>query len=176
MTLTKNTSKKNLLNLLVIFIIFGGLVALGILTSDKDKKDDSKDAENTNSQTETSTFDLDKYMTEVDGEGVASLFAGEELSIIYIMQTGCSYCEQFSPVISKVASEYGLEINYINLANLTETDDQVAYYAAHDLLSASLIGTPTTLIVKDGGIYGILSGAVEEATAIQFFKEHGFIE
>ena len=172
---------KSIVSVIVITCVLCVLVLLGVYNSGDDAADTNNvtDAENvdnddTSSPTETEeTTDL--VMEEITGVELNELVNGKDKVIIYVMQTGCSYCTDFTPILNKVAKANDIEIKYINLANMNDVEDQNGFYESHDYL-ASGIGTPTTAIAQNGGIFGIITGYVDEASVIKFFTDHGYID
>lgn len=64
--------------------------------------------------------------------------------ILYIGQTGCSYCEKFEPKLRRVMNQHELEIYYIDLAKLSETEYTIIQ------TKTFVKGTPTTIYIKEG--------------------------
>ena len=178
--------KRNTIVLIVIAAVFAGIIALGVFNQGEEVNDVENDVtdsgtsdevdSSTDSETET-TADVggESVIEEVDGAEFKALMNGSKKIVLYVMQDGCSYCEMFTPIINKVARENNIDVKYINLANMTTAEDQADFYGAHDYFGSG-IGTPTTVVAQNGGIFGMIPGYVEEAAVIDFFEKHGYIE
>lgn len=62
--------------------------------------------------------------------------------ILYIHQTGCRACNNFSPTLKSVINANKVTVYALNLTNLSEEESQK--------FDISIIGTPTIIFFKDG--------------------------
>ena len=94
--------------------------------------------------------------------------------IVYIMRTGCSYCEKMEPVKKEVIEEYNLNVVEINTANLESTVFN-ELVNNNDFLKNEKWGTPLFMIVQNGKVINTSVGYKEKAAVVKFFKDNGFI-
>ncbi|MFA7688795.1 MAG: thioredoxin family protein [Bacilli bacterium] len=165
----KKEENKRILGIIIITII---VVIIGVISSlgNKPNNDGNNNVENKEEDEELILFkniDLDQFV---------DIFNGDKLSIIYIASPSCGYCQQFQPILEKIAKKYDLLINYLNISDLDTAEKQQEYVSVHGYLSAYGFSTPTILIVKQGAIYDINPGYVEEETLKEFFIRNSFIK
>lgn len=101
--------------------------------------------------------------------------ANNELFVVVIVKDGCGYCEMYIPVVTKVAEEYKVPINYINLTHLTDEEYQ-AISKSNDYLKRNSWGTPTTLFMYGNKVVDSIGGYVEEAEFVEFVKKNIKVE
>jgi len=125
----------------------------------------SKDAE----------YSGEKYITYINYEEYTNLIDDGENHVVVVGKTGCGYCTAFKPTINKVAGEYDITINYLNLAEISQDDSDDFFddlgklgYDDADYLNDGSFGTPTTLIFKNGKIIHHFSG---QRTISQLVRE-----
>lgn len=98
------------------------------------------------------------------------LYNSEELSIIYIGRTGCSFCEKYNPVIKEVTEENKLSYYYVDLSKLTKKDKDNIYNSG-EVFKDENFGTPTTIIASKGEIVKSHIGYMEKDDLIKFLQE-----
>ncbi|MBP3920033.1 MAG: hypothetical protein J6D28_00540 [Bacilli bacterium] len=103
------------------------------------------------------------------------IIKSKSAQILVIGQTTCSYCIKAKPVLSKVASDYDIDINFFNINELSEDDrksfeDSLSYYGDNDW------GTPLTLIVKNGEVIDDSNGMLDYDGYVSLFKKNNFIK
>lgn len=132
---------------------------------------------------EDAVYEDEKYLTFIDYEEYEELINSTSPTVIVIGQTGCSYCISTKPVLNKIAGKYNITINYLNLSYMTETDYKElltnlgAYgYDDPDYVSDGSIGTPLTLIFKDGKIVDYLAGSTTNSKFVKLFTKNGVIK
>lgn len=105
---------------------------------------------------------------------VEALINSKEAQIIYIGSKNCSYCTMFTPIIKEASENNDFEYTYFDIAPLTQSQ----YNRLADLLGKSEdgIGTPHTVIAKDGKIVAELAGYVEEAKLLEFLVTNKILE
>ena len=91
--------------------------------------------------------------------------------VIVIVKDGCGFCDEYKPVVEKVAGEYNLPIYYINLSNLTN-DEYTALAKSNSYLKTQQWGTPTTLFMYGKTVVDSIGGYVEEEALKEFAKEN----
>lgn len=99
----------------------------------------------------------------------------EELFVVVIVKDGCGYCEMYIPIVTKVAEEYKVPINYINLTHLTDEEYQLIS-TSNSYLKRNNWGTPTTLFMYGNKVVDSIGGYVEEETFVEFVKKNIKVE
>lgn len=102
--------------------------------------------------------------------------------IVVVGQTTCSHCIAIKPALNKVAGEYDLTINYLNLTEMTEEeyadfseDLKTINYNDPDFVNKGSFGTPLTLIIENGKVKHYISGARTKSQLEREFKKVGLI-
>ena len=95
--------------------------------------------------------------------------------LVVIVQDGCGHCDNYKPIVKKVADKYKLPISYINLSNLTQ-DEYVALGQSNKYLKKGDWGTPTTLFMYGSEVVESIGGYVDEAEFTSFVKENFVVE
>lgn len=97
-----------------------------------------------------------------------------EKFIVVIERTNCSYCQQYMPIVKKVAAEYDIDIYYINLENITS--DEIESLVASNSFFEGEWGTPTTLYVEGSNTIDSINEYVEKDELVTFLKDNEIIE
>ena len=106
-----NEKKRGLITLCVVVGLIALLIVLSLVTKDTTKKEEGNTTVDDSELTSLNFVDYDTFMSKLE--------SGEKA--IYVLgQTTCGYCSMYKPVINEVASEYGVEFNYININTLEE--------------------------------------------------------
>ena len=95
--------------------------------------------------------------------------------VVVIVQDGCGHCDNYKPIVKKVADKYKLPISYINLSNLTQ-DEYVALGNSNSYLKKEKWGTPTTLFMYGDEVVESIGGYVDETEFTEFVKENFVVE
>ena len=90
--------------------------------------------------------------------------------VVVIERTGCSYCQQYMPLMEEVANSKKIAVTYINTDNLTEKEYN-ALSSNNRYLKKNQWGTPTTLFMLGDRIVDSISGYVEKSVIENFFKD-----
>ncbi len=91
--------------------------------------------------------------------------------MVTIIQTGCSYCEKFEPVLEEVVSEYNLPAYYLNISNLTSEEVQ-SLNQSNSYLKRNQWGTPTTLILVGDKVIDSIGGYIEKDGLVTFLEDN----
>lgn len=111
----------------------------------------------------------------IDYNGFKSVATSSENKILVLGQTTCGYCIKAKPILSKIADEYNIVINYINVDKLSsEEQGKLSKYIKY--LGENQWGTPLTLIVKKGEVIDLANGLLSEEEYINKFKDNNFIK
>ena len=87
--------------------------------------------------------------------------------IVIIERTGCSYCQQYMPLVEEVANEKKIAITYLNTDNLSE-EDMNKLSTTNKYLKRNEWGTPTTLFMLGDRILDSIGGYVEKSSIESF--------
>ena len=102
-----------------------------------------------------------------------TLFNGSENKAVYIMRTGCSWCQLFEPNMEEMKENYGADVLTIDTNNISE---KAFNYILEKLgLNSSSFGTPYTAIVGNGKVVESISGYVDVDSLFEKFKENNII-
>ena len=115
--------------------------------------------------------DETKYMEEISLNDVISKQEDEDSFILYIKQTDCEHCKEFTPTFLSVLRKHNLKAYVLNVANLTEEESEI--YA--DTFDVN--GTPTVLFFDKGNESLIrIEGAQSKAKVESKLESTGFIK
>ena len=95
--------------------------------------------------------------------------------VVVIVRDGCSFCDDYKPVVSEVADEYNLPIYFINLSNLT-SEENSALSSSNSYLKKEQWGTPTTLFMYGDTVVDSIGGFVEKEQFVDFAKENFVVD
>ena len=95
--------------------------------------------------------------------------------VVVIVRDGCSFCDDYKPVVSEVADEYNLPIYFINLSNLT-SEENSALSSSNSYLKKEQWGTPTTLFMYGDTVVDSIGGFVEKEQFVEFAKENFVVD
>lgn len=119
--------------------------------------------------------DVKLSLNYIDYNGFKSVAKSSENKILVLGQTTCGYCIKAKPILTKIADEYGITINYLNITNLSsEERGKLSKYVSY--LDENEWGTPLTLIVNNGKVIDSANGLLDEEGYIKLFKDNGFIK
>lgn len=85
---------------------------------------------------------------EITIDELKEMVANKQDLILFIGSDECSHCSTYKITVNKIVQNYQVDIKYINIANLSESE-------RNDLLEISNFGnsTPTTVFIKEGKEY-----------------------
>ncbi len=109
---------------------------------------------------------------EIDFATLESKIENKDTFILEVVQTGCSHCEEFSPVFRSVLGKYNLKGYSINLSNLTEEEKDKLYEITE------VEGTPTVCFFKKGNeeVMNKIVGAVSNKEVVNKLKDAKYIK
>ena len=116
------------------------------------------------------TEDEEKYIHEISINEIVQKIDSEETFILYIKQTDCEHCKEFTPNFLSVLSDNNLEAFAINIDTLNEEDTET-YNSLFDIS-----GTPTVLFFDKGNeslirIEGEATKATIKSKLSNFYKK-----
>lgn len=96
-----------------------------------------------------------------------------ENTVVYIGRTSCSYCELYEPNLIEMSQRYSFPVTYINT-------DEVSNSTMEKILSQidmsmQTLGTPYTVIVKNGEIIDEQKGFTDYDYTFDFLQKNGII-
>ncbi len=110
-----------------------------------------------------------KYMDEY-----TSAIKAKGRHVIYIGRSGCSYCQQFSPILNEITKEYNVKYTYVNTDNIS--DEGLEKILKMLNINSDNFGTPYMVVVKDGKPVAEQSGFVERDVLFSFLQNNGMID
>ena len=111
----------------------------------------------------------------VDYNGYKSVVRSSENKILVLGQTTCSHCIKVKPILSSIAKEYGITINYLDITKLSDEEkEKFTKYLTY--LNDTEWGTPLTLIVKNSEVIDSVNGELDYDGYVELFKNNGFIK
>ena len=127
-------------------------------------------------------YSKEANLTFIDYSEYEDLINNSGTHVVVIGQTTCSHCIAIKPALNKVAGEYDLTINYLNLTEMTEEEyNNFAQslkdieYNDPDFVEDGSFGTPLTLIIKNGKVKDYISGERTKSQLVREFKKAGLI-
>lgn len=125
----------------------------------------------------------EQYLTFINYTEYNNLLSKQGKHILTIGQTGCSHCIATKPVLNKIAGDYNIQINYLNLTDMSNSEvnsftnslSEIGY-DEEEFVSSGNFGTPLTLIIENGKVISYVSGERPTTQFIKAFKKAGIIE
>lgn len=160
------------------------LLIVGASIKPKENKDSGKELSNdtnviiNNAEQESVNASNDpsslKELNEIRVSQYIEYYNSPDARIILVARPTCHYCQIAEPILRKIAFDYNLEINYVNIDNF-EGDDASTFMASNEIFSEG-ISTPKILIVSNSQIIDQVNGLTDTAHYVEFFKENNFIK
>lgn len=110
---------------------------------------------------------------EISFKDYKNLIENKETFILEIMKTDCTYCEKIKPKLEEIKKEYNIDIKVINIANLSEEDNN----ELEKIIGYS--GTPTLIFYNDGielTKSSRINGNATKDYIVSKMKTNGFIK
>lgn len=115
-----------------------------------------------------------KNLVTVSGEEFKKKIENKDSFILVVSKDGCSFCEQYYPVLISVLEKYDITAYRINLTKLSK--EEIAYL--NDIANVS--GTPTTVFITNGEekttLNRLVGGGITKKTLVSRFKSLGYIK
>ena len=111
----------------------------------------------------------------VDYNGYKSVVRSSENKILVLGQTTCSHCIKVKPILSSIAREYGITINYLDITKLSD-EEKGKFTKYLTYLTEKEWGTPLTLIVNNSEVIDSVNGELDHDGYVELFKKNGFIK
>ncbi len=109
-----------------------------------------------------------------DVSAVERAINGNQTQLVYVGSSTCPWCEQFEPILAKIARDEGFSYLEIDLEKLSSAENT----KLRDLLGKrdSSFGVPHTVLVGNGQVLAELQGFNEEVDLYNFLVENNFID
>ena len=126
---------------------------------------------------EDATYKPEENLTFIDFNRYKELVNEDSLNVIVIGQTTCSHCIAVKPVLSRVAGNNNITINYLNLTEMSqdEQSELIENLKSIGYSDADNLGTPLTLITKNNHLEGTIEGENPPSYFTREFKKYGVI-
>ena len=126
---------------------------------------------------EDATYKPEENLTFIDFNRYKELVNEDVLNVIVIGQTTCSHCIAVKPVLSRVAGNNNITINYLNLTEMSqdEQSELIENLKSIGYSDADNLGTPLTLITKNNHLEGTIEGENPPSYFTREFKKYGVI-
>ena len=123
------------------------------------------------------TYKPEENLTFIGFNEYKDLVSKDDTTVIVIGQTTCSHCISAKPVLSRVAGNYNITINYLNLTELSSDEQNELIESLKNLGYEDVenLGTPLTIIVKNKHIEGTIEGENPPSYFTRQFKKYGVI-
>jgi len=130
---------------------------------------------------EDAVYSKENNLTFIDYDKFEDLIK-KGTHVVVVGQTTCSHCIAIKPALNKVAGEYDLTINYLNLTEMTQ-DEYSSFtnslksiqYNDPDFVEKGSFGTPLTLIIENGKVKDYITGERTKSQLVREFKKNGLI-
>ena len=111
----------------------------------------------------------------VDYNGYKSVVKSNQNKILVLGQTTCSHCIKVKPILSSIAKEYGITVNYLDITKLSD-EEKGKFTKYLTYLNENDWGTPLTLIVNNSKVIDSVNGELDYDGYVELFKKNGFIK
>ena len=112
----------------------------------------------------------------IDYNSFLNILDQENKSIIVIGKEDCKYCEDLKTVLNKIAKNYDIVFNYLNIVNFDSEDSKNVESKLLQLGYKDGFSTPILLIVENGKLLDYVVGSSNEEYFIEKFNENGIIK
>lgn len=101
-----------------------------------------------------------------------SMIKKNSKEIVMLGTEHCTWCIYQKPILRKIVKDYNIRINYLNLENLTD-EENAKLSKLHESLES--YGTPTFIVLVDGKVTVVDSGARGTNAMVEFLKTNNLI-
>lgn len=110
---------------------------------------------------------------EIDFETFEMLLKEKENFVLVVGSSNCPHCSDYQVTMSEIINEYGLDIKYINVANLSEKQNSKLNAKTHYNYS-----TPVTVFFEDGKIdnTSTIRGNQSKDKVVKKLTKEGYIK
>ena len=120
----------------------------------------------------TKKEDDSKYFNTISMKEFNKLIRDKEDFVLVFSQDGCSHCEKYLPVVSKVANDNKIKIYNINLTKLDAIDK------SNISNNYNIKATPTTIFIKSGkeDVQKRIVSSPSEEELVEKLKEYNYLK
>ncbi|MEI3529489.1 MAG: thioredoxin family protein [Bacilli bacterium] len=110
---------------------------------------------------------------EIDFETFEKYLDDEDSFVLVIGSSKCSHCSDYQVTMDEIINEYGLDIKYINVLNLSDKDVSKLDAKTHYNYS-----TPTTVFFDNGKLdnTSTIRGAQSKENVVKKLTKKGYIK
>lgn len=112
-------------------------------------------------------------LASMDVQGLKKAISNKQHKFVFLGSEYCGWCNYQKPILQYLVYKYDVEINYLNVGEMTEDEYNTLASLHEDLAS---FGTPTFLVVDGGKITVVDSGARGTKAMETLLKDNGFIK
>ena len=140
----------------------------------EDYYDEYEDEEYEDNEEDYSSSSIDENystdsFTKILPSEIASLSKNKTI-VVWVGRQSCGYCTMYMPIVKDVAEEKNIPIYYIDIAYLTnEENNKLA--SSNSYLRKNQWGTPTTLLMLGNRVLDSIGGYVEKETFLSFLED-----
>jgi len=124
----------------------------------------------------TDGFDWDEdeaydtsYYEEISADEVEDLMNSEEATVLWYGSQDCTYCAEYAEALEEAYWDYFTDINYIDVAALTDSDRELLKGLDSRL---DVTSTPTTVIFQNGEIKEVKTGVMTKDELYSFLDRN----
>lgn len=162
----------------LIFIVSNNAKDTTYMGNNNSSTNDSSQAESENEKNplleegEEITEEQQGELSNISYSDLESMIKNHDKKIIMLGTEQCGWCLYQKPILKKIVKEYSVEISYLNLGNLSSEESSKLTNLHEDLAS---FGTPTFIVLENGKVTIVDSGARGTSAMVDFLKTNGFI-
>lgn len=167
----------------IIFLAIVVVIGIIYIVSDKvGNHEYSKNSQQQQSQQESNPLleEGEEFKDSEQGEltsmtlaQLKSALSDKEKKFVFLGSEYCGWCNYQKPILKYLVYKYDVEINYLNVGEMTEDEFNTLSSLHEDLAS---FGTPTFLVLENGKITTVDSGARGTKAMISLLTQAGFIK
>ena len=115
----------NIRNLLIAILVVLVIIAFCLIMSFSNNGNETEEveAEPKEEAQEEINYDVSMFET-IDKEGLEEAFDSKNKEVIFFGRETCGYCGKFLPILQKAQDEYGIKIKYVDIATISEDDNE----------------------------------------------------
>lgn len=114
-----------------------------------------------------------KTYDEISYDELNKMLEEKQNFILFIGSDTCSACSVYKGTLNDVIEEYGTDVKYIDLAQLSNAEESAL------VSKFPITGTPTTVFITKGeekNTHNRIVGSAKKSKIIEEFKENGYIK
>lgn len=110
---------------------------------------------------------------EIDFETFKKIIEKKDSFVLVIGSSQCGHCADYEVTMDEIITEYGLDIKYVNVLNLTEKEK-----AQLDAKTHYNYATPTTVFFKEGKLdnTSTIRGNQSKENVVKKLTKNGYVK